>query len=182
MKMLEYLGKPGSLTQSYFDQGRYFSEDLHTIGYPMNAYKVFQSVIKEIEKADFKRYDVWQMFKHLLAIYSYTSFTTQTAVNKRKSGPSMAGKYSNIILANVVNEFVLTNADTYTRSEYAAALEEERMEAKRFIEIIRSSDIPALFMNHCQADFHVQYLSAKEFADDLDMIAEKRDYLKRYFT
>lgn len=50
------------------------------------------------------------------------------------------------------------------------------MEAKRFIEIIRSSGIPALFANHCQADFQVQYLSAKEFADDLEMTTEKRDY------
>ena len=182
MKMMEYLRKPGSLTQSYFDRDRYFAEDLHTIRHPLNAYEVFQKVIKEIEKADFKRYDAWQMFKHLLAIYSYTSFTTQAAVNKRKSGPSMAGKYSNIILTNVVNEFTLTNADTHTKAEYAAALEEEQMEAKRFIEIICSSDIPVLFTNHCQADFQVQYLSAKEFADDLDMPTEKRDYLKRYFT
>ena len=45
-----------------------------------------------------------------------------------------------------------------------------------------SSDIPVLFTNHCQADFQVQYLSAKEFADDLEMTTEKRDYLKRYFT
>ena len=45
-----------------------------------------------------------------------------------------------------------------------------------------SSDIPALFMNHCQADFQVQYLSAEEFADDLDMTAGKRNYLKRYFA
>lgn len=182
MKMMEYLGRPGSLTQSYFDRSRYFVEDLHTIRYPINAYEVFQKVIKEIQKAEFKRYDAWQMFKHLLAIYSYTSFTTQTAVNKRKSGPSMAGKYSNIILANVVNEFVLMNADADTRAEYAVALEEERMEAKGFIKIIHSSDIPALFMNHCQAAFQVQYLSAEEFADDLDMTAEKRNYLKRYFA
>ena len=45
-----------------------------------------------------------------------------------------------------------------------------------------SSGIPALFTNHCQADFKVQYLSAEDFADDLDMTTEKRDYLKRYFT
>jgi hypothetical protein len=94
----------------------------------------------------------------------------------------MAGKYTNIILANVVNEFALMNANAHTKAEYAVALEGERMEAKQFIEIIRSSDIPALFTNHCQADFQVQYLSAKEFADDLEMTTEKRDYLKRYFT
>ena len=85
-------------------------------------------------------------------------------------------------MANVVNEFTLTRADARTKAEYSDALEEERKEAEKFIGIIHDSDIPSLFTNHCHADFRIQYLSAKEFADDLDMTAEKRDYLKRYFT
>ena len=67
------------------------------------------------------------------------------------------------------------------RAEYIAALQEERREAAQFIDLIRSSEIPHLFENNCNAKFEVKYIPAKEFAGTLDMLPEKYDYLKRYF-
>ena len=123
------------------------------------------------------------MFKHLLAIYNYTSFTTKNAVEAFGMIPSMAGMYNHIILANVVNEFPPERIqDEKTREEYIAVLQQEQIEASRFMEIIRNSGIPHLFDNNCNAGIEVQYMSAKDFSDSLDMPQAKRNYLTRYFT
>jgi hypothetical protein len=123
------------------------------------------------------------MLKHLLAIYNYTSFATKKVVNEFSNISSMAGKYNEIVLANVVNEFPPERIrDEKTQGEYIAALHKEQSEARHFMHIIRNSEIPHLFDNNCNAGIYVQYLSAKDFADCLDMPQAKRDYLRRYFT
>lgn len=183
MKLLEWLGEPGILKDKYRDEMAYFIADEKAVNYPVDAYPVFQRVIKEIERADFRRYDAWQMFKHLLAIYHYTSFVTKRRVDSFWKIPSMAGKYNRIVLANVVNEFPQERIrDLAVRDAYQATLEEERAEAEQFIEIVKNSEIPRLFDNNCNAGIEVIYLSAKEFADGLDMPQAKKNYLKRYFT
>ena len=190
MKMLEWLGNPSCLKEAYLDEKYYFTPDYSAVGHPVDAYQAFRAVIEQLidhkEKAGyrsiFKRYDVWQMVKHLLAIYNYTSFATQNAVNAFSKIPSTAGKYNCIILANVVNEFPAERIqETRVREAYIAALQEEREEAQRFTDIIMNSKIPHLFYNNCNAGIEVKYITAKAFADNLDMTNIKREYLRRYF-
>ena len=190
MKMLEWLGTPSYLKDAYLNKDYYFKADYRNIGCPVDAYEVFYKVIKQLRTSlgksgycsIFKRYDAWQMLKHLLAIYNYTSFATKNAVNSFGNIPSMAGKYNQIVLANVVNEFPVERIhNQQVREEYIKALQEERDEAEMFIDVIKNSDIPRLFDNNCNVGIEVKYISAKQFADSLDMSQDKREYLKRYF-
>ena len=183
MKLLEWLNKPGDLKERYGKRECYFTPDNSVVSFPIDAFGVFKKVIEEIEKAAFVHYDGWQMFKHLLAIYNHTSFTTQKAVEKLPQFPSVAGKYNRIILSNVVNEFPPERiADEKVRSQYLIALEQEREEAVRFVGIIHNSGIPRLYDNNCNAAIEVKYISAKTFADCLKITDKRRDYLTRYFT
>ena len=191
MKMLEWLGNPSCLKEAYLNKNYYFAPDYSVVGHPVDAYQTFRAVIEQLidhnEKAGyrsiFKRYDVWQMLKHLLSIYNYTSFSTQNAVNTFSAIPSMAGKYNRIILANVVNEFPAEFIeDTSVREVYLTAMQEEREEARHFIDVIMNSEIPHLFDNNCNSGIEVKYIAAKEFANTLDMFETKKEYLKRYFV
>ena len=183
MKMLEWLNQPGVLRSSYQEENAWFATDNDAVSCSVNAYKVFAELRGKIAAEGLKRYDVWQMFKHLLAIYNYTSFTTQKAVDGFRGTYSMAGKYDRIILVNVVNEFPPERiVDAATQAEYMAALQEEQNEADCFVDMIRNSELPRLFDNNCSAGMEVKYMSAKDFAACLDMSQAKRDYLKRYFT
>lgn len=182
MKLLEWLGKPGILKDSYRNPKYYFPADNAAVSFPIDAYAVFKALIDAISSSNFQRYDAWQMFKHLLAIYNYTSYTTRTAVETFRKIPSMAGKYKAIILANIVNEFPPDHIqDSKAQAEYIAALQQEQREAAQFIDLIQRSQIPHLFDNNCNAKIKVKYIPTKAFAGALDMLPEKRDYLKRYF-
>jgi hypothetical protein len=183
MKQLEWLDPPKKLKDTYRNRRYYFRSDETAVNFPIDAFGVFQSVIDEVKQAAFTHYDAWQMLWHLLAIYNYTSYTTQKAVDTFSEYPSMADKYNFIILANVVNELPPERIrDKKTREEYLAALHQEPCEARRFLDIIRNSKIPHLFDNNCNAGIQVVYMSAQTFADTLEMPQDKRDYLKRYFT
>lgn len=147
---------------------------------------MIEQLINRKEKSGYrsiyKHYDVWQLIKHLLAIYNYTSFATKEAVTKFGSFQSMAGKYNCIILANVVNEFPPERIqDPLVQEYYSKALREERDEAKHFIDVIKNSEIPHLFEKNCNSGIEVKFITAKAFADNLDMDDIKRKYLKRYF-
>ena len=72
--------------------------------------------------------------------------------------------------------------DSTTRDEYECVLKQEQKEAQIFIDIINQSEIPHLFDNNCNAGIEVKYVSAKEFADEIEMPKDKREYLKRYFA
>ena len=52
----------------------------------------------------------------------------------------------------------------------------------KFEKIIQDSKIAHLFDNHCNAKVQVLYMSAKDFAECLDLTEERKTYLKRYFT
>ena len=175
MKLLEWLGEPGKLKDSYRNKEYYVVPE---------SFESFLKVITAIDKQQktapnlFKRYDAYQMFKHLLAIYNHTSFAARDKIKG-----SIAGTYQTIILANIVNEFPTERIeDLRTRKSYEKALKEERAGANEFIEIIRECCIPEMFARDCGVELKVQYLSAKDFADSMDMSQAKRDYLKRYFT
>ena len=192
MKMLEWLGNPSYLKEAYLNRRYYFTPDNSNLGHPVDAYKTFNDVIAQLidrnkltkagYRSIFKRYDVWQMLKHLLSIYNYTSFATKNSINTFSLIPSMAGKYNRIILANVVNEFPAELIeDTSVREDYLMAMREEREEAGYFIDVVMNSEIPHLFDNNCNSGIEVKYITAKTFADSLDMTDTKRKYLKRYF-
>jgi hypothetical protein len=175
MKLLEWLGEPGKLKDSYRKKECYVVPE---------SFETFLKVITAIDKQQkttpnlFKRYDVYQMFKHLLAIYNHTSFAA-----KDKIKGSMAGTYRTVILANIVNEFPAERiVNLRTRKNYEKALKEELAGANEFIAVIRGCGIPEMFARDCGVKLKVQYISAKEFADSVDMPQVKRDYLKRYFT
>ena len=111
------------------------------------------------------------MLKHLLAVYNYTSFVTKAAIDSFGEYPSMAGLYDRILLLNVVNEFPVECIEDFeARDKYAEVMSQEQ------------SEIPHLFDNNCNAGIEIRYVSAKEFADAIEMPKGKRDYLKRYFS
>ena len=183
MKVLEWLGKPTKIRATYFSDKYYFYSDLGAVPFSKNAHKFFVEWANVLEAIAFKRYDAWQMFKHLLAIYNYTSFATKDSINRFDHNKSMAGKYNHIVLANVVNEFpaVLID-DKKTREEYEKALSEERAEARIFIDTMIHCEIPWVFDNNCNSGIQIEYLSSKQFAEALDMPDSKREYLKRYYS
>lgn len=198
MKFLEWLSSPGKLKDAYLDEDYYFKPDNTSVGCPINAYEVFHDVITKLiggtvpDKKKpghnllcsiFDHYDAWQMLKHLLSIYNYTSFVTQKTVEAFAKIPSMAGLYDRIILLNVVNEFPAECVeDSVARAEYLKAMEREQEEAEIFRTILMNSEIPHLFDNNCNAGIEIKYVSAKKFADAIEMPEDKRDYLKRYFS
>lgn len=198
MKFLEWLSSPDTLKNTYLDDGFFFKPDNSAVGCPIDAYSAFHDVIMKLtdkiipgndksghnsHKSIFDHYDAWQMLKHLLAIYNYTSFVTKAAVDSFGSFTSMAGVYNRIILLNAVNEFPPECVeDTTAREGYARAMQQERKEADIFIDIIRHSEIPLLFDNNCNARIEIKYVSAKQFAYAIEMPKDKRDYLRRYFS
>ena len=183
MKVLEWLGKPSKIRASYFSDKYYFKADLDAVPFPENAFEFFVKWANVLECISFKRYDAWQMFRHLLSIYNYTSFFTKNSVNKFDHNKSMAGKYNRIILANVINEFPASLIyDEEIRDQYEQALCEERVEARIFIYTMKHCEIPWLFDNNCNSGIEIKYLSAKSFADAIDMTDAKRDYLRRYYS
>lgn len=183
MKTLEWLGEPSSISRTYFTEKYYFKADETAVNFSKDAFEFFVRWANVIEQEAFKRYDAWQMFKHLLAIYNYTSFVTKDAVNEFDRNRSMAGKYNNIILANVVNEFPAELIeDEETQVEYEKALNEERIEAQIFRDTMKHCEIPWVFDNNCNSGVRIEYISAKDFANSLDMSDDKREYLKRYYS
>lgn len=174
MKLLEWLDQPGTLKPGYRTDQHYFDKDA--------AYPVFDGLIKKIEAENFQHYDAWQMFKHLLAIYNYTAFSAQVAVDGFRGLSSMAGKYKDITLLNVVNEFPGNRIqDPEIRAAYLDVLKIEQSEKERFLAIVNTGEIVELFREQCNVEIRIQYLSAREFAACLDMTDAKKKYLKRYF-
>lgn len=198
MKFLEWLSSPGTLKDAYLDENYFFKPDNSAVGCPIDAFSAFHDVIikmtdkvvpdkkkpgHSLHHSIFNHYDAWQMLKHLLAIYNYTSFVTKKAVDSFGEFPSMAGIYNRILLLNVVNEFPAECIEDYSaRIEYEKVMWQEQEEARIFSEIIKNSEIPHLFDNNCNAGIEIKYVSAKDFADAIEMPEVKRNYLKRYFS
>ncbi len=202
MKTLEWLGEPGTLKDSYLDENSYFKSAHEQIGCDEKAFSIFEKLIDQMtasrkpdpNKKDhdilvsmFDVYDAWQMLKHTLAIYNYTSAVTKESVNNFKKGniQSIAGLFNNIFLLNVVNEVPEEwIADTKTRTKYIERLDKERSQAHMFISIMmdHKNGLPRLFDNNCNASFQMAYISAKDFSEIFAMSETKRKYLKRYFN
>lgn len=159
MKMLEWFRKnTRSLKEAYKEKKNYF------LGKETDR---FLKVIKAIEDLDksqkcFEYYDVWQMFKHTLAIHNY-----------------MAEKgwenYRKITLVNVVFEPVPDVFEKESRVAYEKQLASEHDGFRKFCLALEEGGL--LRGETC---FDVQYVSVKEFMGCFKITDDKRDYLRRY--
>lgn len=183
MKMLEWLDSPSKISDNYFSEENFFQPNLQAVVSPKRAFEGFLNWAEVLKSIPFTRYDAWQMFKHTLAIYNATSFVTADSVNRLHPSHSIAGKYNRIILANIVNEFPPELIDDEKiRRRYETALTQEREEAHTFIDTMKQCGIPQIFDSNCHSCFRVEYLSAKQFANMLDIPEAKREYLYRYYS
>lgn len=176
MKMLEWLGKPKALKEAYLDPEYYFCTD---------AYKVFSRIVRSImeNKIIFRQYDAWQMFKHTLAIYNYTSFQNRESVNKKNASASMTGEFKKVTLANIVFEMDESLiADEALRKQYLAAVNTEREEAAEFIRSMLAPEhgLVDLFRRNCDVEFDIIYLPVREFVACMEKTETEKRMLRRY--
>lgn len=159
MKMMEWFDKnKGVLKESYIDRSNYPHKNLYAQF--MKAREVIQTFY---EHGDFTHYDVWQMFKHTLAVHNYVADHAWDNIRK-------------VTLVNVVFEPTVDAIDEPVRNEYA---EQVAMEHKGFAQF-RFALYEAGLIEVAGKNFDVKYLSAREFMDCFDITDERRKYLKRY--
>ena len=185
MKMLEWLGSPGKLKDAYLNPEYYFNEE---------AYQIFSNIAKAMIKDNprkreeghrslFSKYDAWQMFKHTLAIYNYTSNQTKDIVTLKGASSSLSGTFKKIVLANVVYEMdpVLIH-DESIRNKYLRELNQERKEAQAFIDLMLNPQygLKELFHKHAQIDFDIMYIPVKTFISYIEKTTEELNRIKRY--
>lgn len=195
MKMMEWICSiPGGLRGAYKDESQYFASETNK-----RSIEEFCRIIHLLEKEmiscsriaqneeifHFKRYDAWQMFKHMLAIYNHLSAHTAEALKERQRqnksiDVNMTGKFSTASLVNVVFEPSPDIFSARTKNSYLKLLKEEHEERDIFLEIIQNSGLHEIFREDCGVDFHIKYMTAAEFIDCLEKTEEEKEYLKRY--
>lgn len=157
-KMLEWFSKnTGELKEAYTEESNYRHK---------NVVSMFQDAIQEIKRSAvtgcFEYYDVWQMFKHTLAVHNYME-------------DKGWGNYKKVTLLNVVFEpdtmFMSENA----KKRYEYQRDKEDKGFKQFKEALNVAGILKDGKN-----FEVRYISAKDFINCFDIPEEKRKYLRRY--
>ena len=176
MKMMEWFAKNnGELSTSYFDEKKYRDSGKAFIEL---AEKIKGNQVEHIEKkngtekkriaykSSMKRYDCFQMFKHMLACYNYCM---EHKNNIRK-----------LTLVNCVWEL---NDDSFienddVRNEYKEMINEEHKEFKLFKEY--AEHLKKLFKDNAGTDFEVIYYSFADFSNMVDLSVKEREYLKRY--
>ena len=185
MKMLEWLGAPGTLKNTYLERDYYIDKA---------AYPVFRDLAEVLKKTEgvrkdgshvsiFKRYDAWQMFKHTLAIYNYTSSTAKEIVDKKTAARSMAEEFEGITLANIVFEMdsdKIKNARD--RKLYLDALVCEQTEAHQFIQIMLDSKygLLDLFRQNCKVSFDIEYIDVRSFIEHMDKTDAELNLLAKH--
>lgn len=158
MKMLEWLSKNiGELKAAYKDVNSYIHKE-----HVADFLKAVEIIEQMIPTKCFEYYDVWQMFKHTLAIYNYMQDTGWN-------------KYKKVTLVNVVFEPDLTSLSDKIRESYTYRKNKEHEGFENFK--VALVDAGLLKEEKC---FDVKYLSAKDFMDCFDIPKKKRRYLKRY--
>ena len=173
MKMLEWFStnnsvlKSAYVTESCYDsvsQGKVFeafrSFAAHLID--KNEQIVVDEEIKEY-KTYFKRYDCFQMFKHILACYNYCA------------------KHKNIKKLTLVNcVWEIKNPDSIKSlpQSYKTISNEEHAEFKLFKDLSCKAKIVFADIG---VDFNVEYIPYYEFAENVvELSDEEKEYLKRY--
>ena len=159
MKMLEWFTKnTGRLKEAYKEAKNYF------LGKETAQFLKAIEMIEALGTSQrcFEYYDVWQMYKHTLAIYNY--MTEKGWENYRK-----------ITLVNVVFEPIsdVFEGESKVTYEKQVALEHEGFQ-KFFFAL---EEVGLLGGKTC---FDVQYVSTKEFMSYFKITDDKKDYLRRY--
>lgn len=183
MKMMEWLSPPGVLKAAYRNEINYFHKD---------AFVVFANIIEKLKpgekengdyEAAFSRYDAWQMLKHTMAIYNATSERTKDGIEGRMPGSSVAGRFKNITLLNVVFEMddALIEQEKLKQA-YKQALAEEHAQKDWFSQVVMdpANGLENLFQTNCDAKFEIRYMSAAQFIECLDKSEEELNELRRY--
>lgn len=160
---------------------------------PVHKTAIEETVGEEVqktteEKHSFYHYDAWQMFKHTLGIYSMTSrYTLEPMRDKYKNVGEinvnqMRDKFDKVTLVNVVfvppTEVIMEEKSREKLIAYQA-LEHEEFELK-FKHSMIESGVQRLFMEDCGLEFHIMYMTAKEFMNMFDMTEDRWKYLNRY--
>jgi len=192
MKMLEWMGKPNPLRDSYLPEKLYFAYN----GQRTRAVQAFLEVIKRLKAAMkaygdgncFYRYDAWQMFKHMLGIYNMTSSVTRPEIteflDRRKNttgrtDAELLPEMKKATLVNVVFEPPVELLSEEDRSSYKAFLELEHTCFCKFKQAVHDSGTIDVFREDCGIVFDVLYRDTVEFMKYFDL-GERREYLERY--
>lgn len=195
MKMLEWIcDTPKALRSAYKEISHYFMAETNN-RCAEEFIKIIDSVEKEMirsagmkkdeRKIHFQRYDAWQMFKHILAIYNHLSAYTGKMLRERQKqrqdiDVDMAGRFKTATLVNVVFEASTDIFSDKSKKRYLELLQEEHEERDKFLEIIKKSELHRLFKEDCRVDFRIEYMTAAEFIDCLDKTEKEKEYLRRY--
>ena len=159
MKMLEWFSKnSGELKLAYKTEKNYIHPELAPQF--LKAIDVLESISED--NNDFEYYDVWQMFKHTLAIHNYMQEKGWDNVKK-------------VSLVNVVFE---PDESIFEDKELLAYQQQREKEHAGFKQFIIALGKAGLIRD--TGKFEVKYLSARQFMDCFQMTNKKREYLKRY--
>ena len=159
MKMLEWFSKnSGELKLAYKTEKNYIHPELAPQF--LKAIDVLESI--SVDNNDFEYYDVWQMFKHTLAIHNYMQEKGWDNVKK-------------VSLVNVVFE---PDESIFEDKELLAYQQQREKEHAGFKQFIIALGKAGLIRD--TGKFEVKYLSARQFMDCFQMTNKKREYLKRY--
>lgn len=158
MKMLEWFSKNSSeLKPAYKNEKNYIHSELAP-----QFLKTIEVLESSSANKDFEHYDVWQMFKHTLAIHNYMCEKGWDKVRK-------------VSLLNVVFEPDESIFDEQELLAYQMQKEKEHKGFERFKYALEEAGLIKT-----AGKFEVKYLSAKQFMDCFQMTNKKRKYLKRY--
>ena len=158
MKMLEWFSKnTGQLKEAYKDENNYKYKEL-----TIQFFKAIEIIEQMSSCGTFEYYDVWQMFKHTLAIHNYMQERGWDKCNK-------------VTLLNVVFE-----PDNAFMSEKAkVAYEYQKSKEHEGFDNFRSALVEAGILKDGK-NFDVKYISAKDFIRCLEISDKKLRYLRRY--
>ncbi len=190
MKMIEWLrDNPGFLKHAYFEDTNFFS-DVAEGSDALAAFKALRDLLcAEMSKFKddngddphhFKRYDAWQMYKHILGIYNMSSAATKNEIAACQTDDiKMLPKLKKAVLVNVVFEPSAEVFSDSVRKAYCDARTVEHEEFSIFKKYVEKSGVIAVFKKDCGIDFSLELLTAAEFMDCFDL-AGRADYLQRY--
>lgn len=158
MKMLEWFSKnSGELKPAYKDEKNYIHSELAPQF--LKTIEVLEAFSKH---KDFEYYDVWQMFKHTLAIHNFMHDKGWEKVKK-------------VSLINVVFEPDESIFDEQELLAYQEQREKEHFGSKQFTLALEEAGLIKK-----AGKFDVKYLSSKQFMECFEIPNKKRKYLKRY--
>ncbi len=159
MKMLEWFTKNTGRLKDAYKEERNYSLGKETTRF-LKAIEVIEAL--GTSQGCFEYYDVWQMFKHTLAIYNYMA----------EEGWD---NYKKITLVNVVFEPISDVFEGKSKVAYEKQVTFEHDGFQKFCFALEKAGL--LRGKTC---FDVRYVSTKKFMSYFKIADGKMDYLRRY--